>query len=129
MVALANQEDVEEVLGRDLTLDEESRVDGQLEAASDLVVGHLHPCLIPDPVPGAIMRVVAEMVADLITRKATAVPEGATSLGAGAYSVGLAEGATTNGPWLTAKLKTRLLPFRCGNGMVSVSLVSDRYAT
>ncbi|MFC4124932.1 hypothetical protein [Nocardia rhizosphaerae] len=128
-MALATQEDVEDVLGRDLTSDEESRVDGQLEAASDLVVGHLYPCPIPDPVPGAITRVTAEMVADLITRKAAPVPEGATSLGAGVYNVGLDVGATTNGPWLTAKLKTRLLPYRCGNGMASVALTSDRYIT
>lgn len=127
-MALATPQDVEAVLGRPLTSPEQGKVGGQLEAASDLVVGYLHPCPIPSPTPAAISRVVAEMVAALILRPTTPLPEGATTLGAGVYNLGLAEGATTSGPWLTEKLKVRLRPYRCGNGMVSVPLVSEGYA-
>lgn len=127
---LAAQADVEEILGRPLTTEEAQLVNSQLEEASDLVIGELYPCPIPDPTPEAITRVVAAMVAALIQRltDSPGLPEGANSLGAGPYNVGFSEGATSAGPWLTAKLKTRLRPFRCGNGMASVQLGSEAYA-
>jgi hypothetical protein len=126
-MALATQADVEAILGRPLTPEEAARVESQLEEASDLVVGYLHPCPLPTPTPTAIVRVVASMVAALIKNPTPAtVPSGATTLGAGPYNVGFSEGATSPGPWLTAKHKMRLRPFRCGNGMTSVGLSGER---
>lgn len=125
-MALAELEDVETALRRGLIGDESDGVNGLLETASDLVAGYLHPCPIPDPVPAAITRVVADMVAAVFNRPSQILPD-ATSLGAGSFSVGLATGSTSQGPYLTAAFKQRLRPFRCGNGMVSVQLGSERY--
>ncbi len=125
-MALATQPDVEASLGRPLSAEEAARVVGLLEEASDLVIGYLHPCPIPDPTPAAIKRVAATMVATSIRRPALQ-PEGATTLGAGPYNVGISEAASSAAPYLTAALKARLAPFRCGNGMVSMPLVSERY--
>ena len=125
-MALATPDDVAAALRRDLTSSEEEGLESLLDEASDLVAGYLHPCPIPDPTPAAITRVVAAMAAALLTR--TSIPEGATSIAAGPFSVGLSERAGSASPWLTAALKQRPAPFRCGNGMVSVAMVSERFA-
>lgn len=125
-MALASLEDIETALRRELTAAESDGVDGLLETASDLVTGYLFPCPIPDPVPLAITRVVADMAAAVLNRPTSILPD-TTSLGAGPFNVGLAAGATSQGPYLTAAFKQRLKPFRCGNGMVSVQLGSERY--
>lgn len=126
-MALATLADVATALGRPLTAGEEAKAPPWLDEASDLVVGYLHPCPIAEPTPGPIKRVVAAMVAALLTPTTTAnLPTNATSLAAGPYSVGLSPDAAGPGPVLTARLKMRLRPYRCGNGMVSVGLGSER---
>lgn len=125
-MALASSEDIEKALRRELTDNEAESADDLAETASDLVTGYLFPCPIPDPTPPAITRVVADMVAAVFNRPSQILPD-TTSLGAGSFSVGLASGSTSQGPYLTAAFKQRLKPFRCGNGMVSVQLGSERY--
>lgn len=123
---LASQDDIEKALRRELTDSEAESVDGLAETASDLVVGYLFPCPIPDPTPPAIVRVVADMVAAVLNRPPTQLPD-TQSLNAGIFGVNLTPGSTSQGPYLTAAFKQRLKPFRCGNGMVSVQLGSERY--
>lgn len=125
-MSLAEVADIEKALRRELTLSEFESVDVLLETASDLVTGYLHPCPIPNPAPAAITRVVAEMAATVLNRPTTVLPE-SQSLSAGQFDVTFAQGATSPGPYLTAAIKQRLRPFRCGNGMVSVQLGSERF--
>ena len=98
-MALASLEDIETALRRELTATESDGVDGLLETASDLVTGYLFPCPIPDPVPLAITRVVADMAAAVLNPPTSILPD-TTSLGAGPFNVGLAAGATSQGPYL-----------------------------
>ena len=125
-MSLASVDDIEKALRRELTVTESDGVDGLAETASDLVAGYLFPCPIPDPVPPAITRVVADMVAAVLNRPTSILPD-TQSLNAGVFGVNLAPGATSQGPYLTTAFKQRLKPFRCGNGMVSVQLGSERY--
>lgn len=126
MPALANSSDVETALRRDLTSTESQYVDGLIDTAADLVTGYLYPCKVPTPVPGAVTRVVADMVAAVFNRP-SAIPTESESLNAGMYGVKFATGATSPGPYLTAAFKERLKPYRCGGGVVSVQLGSERY--
>jgi hypothetical protein len=122
-MALATEDDVEAALGRSFTED----VAVLLESASDLVINYLGG--EPDPVPGAVTRVVADVVAGVLSR-----PEVTTAdYGAGGYNsireattvrVG-AEYPTTTGPWLTKSQKARLNPHRISGGSVSVALASE----
>lgn len=105
MVALATADDVQDALGRTVTED----VDFLLEEASDLVVGYLR--YTPDPVPGAVVRVVAAMVAAALTRPASVV-DGAQALTAGPFAVRFSPDASSGGPRLTPSLQTRLNPYR-----------------
>jgi len=105
MVAFATADDVEAALGRAFTED----VDLLLEEATDLVVGYLH--YAPDPVPPAVVRVVAAMVAAALTRPVAAV-EGAEQMTAGPFGVRFAPDAASRGPRLTVGFKTRLNPYR-----------------
>lgn len=125
-MALAELADIEKALRRELTDSEAESVDGLAETASDLVVGYLFPCPIPDPTPSAIVRVVADMVVAVLNRPTSVLPD-TQSLNAGMFSANLTPGSTSQGPYLTAAFKQRLKPFRCGNGMVSVQLGSERY--
>lgn len=111
-MALASEADVENALGR--TLAEAEDVSTLLEEASDLVCGYLG--YTPDPAPTPVARVVATMVAAVLTKPATNTAD----YGANGYNVvresmpvkvGV-ESATTTGPWLTASLKMRLRPYR-----------------
>ena len=107
MVALATADDVEAALRRSL-LDTED-VAFLLEEASDLVVGYLR--YTPDPIPGAVVRVVAAMVAAALTRPAPVV-DGAQALTAGPVGVRVAPDASAAGPRLTRALELRLNPYR-----------------
>ena len=126
-MALATREQVETSLRR--SLDPSEDVDGLLETASDLVIGYLHPCPIPEPTPAAISRVVADMVAAVLSPAAN-IPSGAVETSANAgpfgYGVKFGDGANSPVPYLTAALKARLAPYRCGNGMTSVLMQSER---
>ncbi|WP_029925489.1 hypothetical protein [Nocardia otitidiscaviarum] len=122
-MALATQADVETILGRPLTTEEAALVASQLDEASDLVLGYLK-CPPATPTPDAVVRVVAAMVAAVITRPAH-TPLNADQVNAGPYGWRFTEGSTAGGPWLTAALKMRLAPYRCS--VASVPLVSERY--
>ena len=125
MTELATDEDVAAALRRDLTDDESDQVAGLIAEAADLVAGYLHPCEIPDPVPGAVTRVVASMVAAVFNRPAW-IPPDSQALSTGMYGATFAPGATSPGPYLTAAFKQRLEPFRCASGLVTVQLGSER---
>lgn len=125
-MAYAVEADVEVALRRDLTDDETATVGGVLDGASDLIDGYLYPCTVPDPTPGAVTRVVADIAAAVLSRPAGLMPD-TSNMTAGPYQVGFASGSTSLGPYLTAALKQRLAPFRCGNGMASVQLGSERF--
>lgn len=122
-MALASEEDVEDALGRALTESED--VSTLLESASDLVVGYLGQ--EPDPVPTPVSRVVAEMVAAVLTKPATNTAD----YGANGYNVAResmpvkigVESATSTGPWLTRSWKTRLRPYRTVGTRAAFSVV------
>ena len=111
-MALASDADVEAALGRELA--EAEDVSTLLEEASDLVAGYLG--YTPDPAPSPVARVVATMVAAVLTKPAVSTAD----YGVNGYNVireampvkvGV-ESATSTGPWLTASLKMRLRPYR-----------------
>jgi hypothetical protein len=129
-MALATQADVEAILNRPLTTPEATAAPSLLDEASDLVLGYLRCAELATPTPGPIIRVVAAMVAAVLRQPAAASSDpayNAASLGTGPFTIGFVEGSTSGSPWLTAALKLRLRPYRCG-AMVSVELGSDRYA-
>lgn len=111
-MALATQADVENALGRFLAEGED--ITTLLEEASDLAAAYLGG--EPDPVPAAVSRAVATMVAAVLTK-----PEATTAdYSAGGYNatrqpltvnVGN-ESQTTTGPWLTKAIRIRLRPYR-----------------
>jgi hypothetical protein len=120
-MALATEDDVAAALGRT----PDSDVETLLEEASDLVAGYLG-CPTLDPVPPAVSRVVASMVASALNRAPgmAGIAPG-DSLTAGPYTV--RSGDSSSGTvWLTNGLKMRLRPYRCGSS-VSVALESELY--
>jgi hypothetical protein len=128
-MAFATEVDVENALGRSLTSAESAAVDNQIDQATDLVVGYLGTA--PDPVPGAVTRVVATMVAAVFDKPAITTSDyNATgynvSREAATVQVGN-ESATTSGPWLTNALKMRLNPYRIG--AVTVFTVSSEFGS
>lgn len=116
-MALATVSDVQDALGRTVTED----VDFLLEEASDLVAGYLR--YTPDPVPGAVVRVVAAMVAAALNRPASVV-DGAQALTAGPFGVRFSPDASSSGPRLTQSFKTRLNPYRRAG---TITTTSERY--
>lgn len=124
---LASDYDVTDALGRPLTSSESTVVDNLIEQASDLVVGYLGST--PSPVPGAVTRVVATMVAAVYTKPSVTVADYdatgyRTAREAAGVTVGT-ESATTEGPWLTNSLKMRLRPYRSSD-VVSVRMLSEQ---
>lgn len=124
-MAFATDDDVSDALGRSLTSSEATLVDNQLEQATDLVVGYLGN--EPDPVPGAVARVVATMVAAVFSKPSITVADYdasgySSAREAAGVHVGM-ESATTSGPWLTNALKERLKPYRIA--MRSVAVTSE----
>ena len=121
-MAFATAVDVVAALGRSLTAAESVSVSNQLEQATDLVAAYLGN--EPDPVPGAVARVVATMVAAVFSKPSITVADYDSSgystarEAAGVY-VGT-ESATTSGPWLTNALRERLKPYRVSVRAVTV---------
>lgn len=119
-MALAESQDVADRLGRDLTTEEEDRVEGLLDEASVLVSGWLGTT--PDPIPDAVRVVTSRVVARAITNGVAAEP-GLESVQAtmGVFQVnrGYSTDAASGGVWLTRTDKTVLRPFsvrgRVGN--------------
>lgn len=122
---LATQEDVRDALRRDLTEDEELWVDSLILEAGDLVEGYLHPFTVPTVVPDPIKRVVAAMVAAVLTRPSGILPE-TQSLTADSYGVQFTAGSTSPGPYLTEGFKKRLKPFKLDCVVVGVVSEHDR---
>lgn len=122
-MALATEDDVAAALGESPSQD----VETLLEEASDLVMGYLG-CPSLDPVPPAVTRVVASMVAAALTRPVgmAAVAPG-DSLTAGPFNMRVGD-SSSGTVWLTNGLKIRLAPYRCG-ARVSVGLQSELYET
>ncbi|KRQ20059.1 MULTISPECIES: hypothetical protein [Mycobacteroides] len=115
---LAADADVEARLGRDLTTDEQDRVDDLLEEASDLVIGFLR--CTPDPVPGAVVRVTARMVARVFGLKygpGESPDPTVESVNAvmGPFQVNrkIDTDRTDGEPWLSKKDRLKLRPYRC----------------
>ena len=112
---------------RDLTEAELEWVDGLSAEASDLVAGYLSPWTVPEfpeLLPEPISRVVAAMVATVLSRPQGLLPD-TQSLTADVYSVQFAAGSTSSGPYLTAAMKERLRPYR--SGCLVVELGSERF--
>lgn len=125
-MAFANQADVESALGRDLTDAEGQSVDALLDEASDLLVGYLG--CTPDPVPDAVKRVTARMVARVFSQAQISVGASQVQESAGPFSrsTSYASGTSNGSPWLAAADKVVLRPYRCGGGFRSVSLESPQ---
>jgi hypothetical protein len=124
-MAYATSTDVVAALGRSLTTAESVSVDNQLDQATDLVAAYLGT--EPDPVPGAVKRVVATMVAAVFSKPSINIADYdasgySTTREAAGVHVGM-ESATTSGPWLTNALKERLKPYRIA--MRSVNVISE----
>lgn len=116
---LAAAADVVARLGRPLTDDEQGRVDGLLEEASDLVVGFLG-CTPTDPIPGPVVRVVSRMVARIFGLKygPDDAPEQAISavnalMGPFQVNWQYDTDKSDGEPWLSKKDRLKLGPFRC----------------
>lgn len=139
MSALASLADVEARLRRPLTTDEKSWIDDSIEEASALVSGYLG-CEymgvagtdgvlsdVPTDVRVVTSRVVARAMAQA---DAPAVPIGVSQIGRtmGPFSeqFTVREGAGSGSPWLENVDRMTLRRHRCGGGMRSVSLGSDR---
>jgi len=130
-MALASLGDVEVALGRPVSATE--NVDNLLETASDLVAAYIGGR--PDPVPGEVVRVVADVVVAVLLKPATTTAD----YKAGGYyqqrevtTVMLnTEQVTTTGPWLSKSQKARLRPFRLsghyGRQAYSICLADDDY--
>ena len=121
-MAYATSSDVVAALGRSLTTAESVSVSNQLEQATDLVAAYLGN--EPDPVPGAVARVVATMVAAVFSKPSITVADYdasgySTAREAAGVYVGT-ESATTSGPWLTNALRERLKPYRVSVRAVTV---------
>lgn len=122
-MAYATSSDVVAALGRSLTSAESVAVSNQLEQATDLVIGYLGN--EPDPVPGAVTRVVATMVAAVFSKPSITVADyDASGYSSAREAAGVhvgVESATTSGPWLTNALKERLKPYRTAIRSVAVT--------
>jgi hypothetical protein len=121
-MALATEDDVAAALGRTPDRD----VEFLLEVASDRVIGYLNCPSLPDPVPPAVSRVVADMVASALNRApgmASIAP--GDSLTAGPYTVRGGD-SSAGTVWLGKGHKEQLKPYRCGSS-VSVQLQSELY--
>lgn len=134
-MAYADDEDVEAALGRDLTTAEGNAVDALLDEATDLLIGYLG-CAQDHPVPDAVKRVCARMVARVFAQAASsnAPVVGASQVqetaGPFSRSASFSSGTATGAPWLAAADKVALRPYRCGGGFRSVpaeSVQSGKY--
>jgi len=129
-MAFAEDTDVEVALGRALTTAEDESVDTLLEEATDLLIGYLG--CEPDPVPDAVKRVCARMVARVFAQAASsdAPVVGASQVQqtAGPFSIGMsfASGTSTGAPWIAGADKIALRPYRCGGGFKTVSAESPQ---
>ena len=123
-MALAAIGDVEAALGRPLTAQEAASIAHLLDTATDRVTAYLGGT--PDPVPGEVRRVVAD-VGGGVGKTPPPTPPPTADYSAGGYyqqreaaAVTIApDTVTTTGTWLSREQKARLRPFlmRGGGGM------------
>lgn len=125
-MAFADEADVVLALGRELTTAEQTSVDTLLEEATDLVTGHLG--CAPDPVPDAVKRVTARMVARVFSQAqiSTGASQVQETAGPFSRSTSYASGTSNGSPWLAAADKVVLRPYRCGGGFRSVAVESEQ---
>lgn len=123
-MALAILADVEAWLGRSLTVKESSRGDALLARAEALVLGFLNCPTVPDPVPDAVRGTIAEMVGRLFE---SAGQSGVQQVSVDDGAMMFTSDASSGSPWLSKADKLALRPYRCGGGLSSVLMVSDRY--
>jgi hypothetical protein len=108
---LAQSQDVADRLGRDLTPDEEDRVEGLLDEASVLVEGWLG--YTPDPVPDGVRIVVSRIAARAIGSDTSEPGLESVQATMGVFQVnrGYSSDVTSGGVWLTRNDKLMLRPF------------------
>lgn len=110
-MTLASSPDVVDRLGRPLTTDEASRVDGLLNEASALVEGWLG--FTPDPVPSAVEIVVSRIVARTLTTSTPVPGLSDQQMTAGVFGVmnRFTAESSSGGVWLTRQDKIMLRPY------------------
>jgi len=120
---LASQEDVEARLGRDLTSDEVTRLDGLLEEVSALIEGYLGVVYAPeDDIPNVVAVVVSKVVARAIAQSVDLAPLAAAMEGVNTGPFG-ARFRDSN-IFLTKAEKLMLRPV--GGGLSVVTMKSER---
>lgn len=133
MLVLATSDDVEKRLGRQLTTDEQLRVDGLLEEAT-LLAATLLPCYplgLSDEAKDDLAIIISRMVARVLERSQVNAL-GADSITESAGQVqrvlnfGTGAGQITGGPWLAGTDKVLLKDVCGGDGLSAVALSSGR---
>jgi hypothetical protein len=115
--------DVQAALGR--PIDPSIDLTFLLLTASDLVAGYLNG-QVPNPIPNMLLRVTAEVVANVLNRPQTPPDptDNAYTLSGFAYQVG----PSSVGPWLNASQQERLDLFRSG-GLYQLEMFSEIIGT
>lgn len=122
-MALATQDDVEARLGRPLSDTEAEKLESLLSDASALLIGYTGQDFEPAPYPGAVVGVVARMVARSLAAGDRA--PGMQSETRGPFSWTFAADSSGAELWLTKADKVMLRPYR--SGLSSVQFYSERY--
>lgn len=127
-MAFSDADDVANALRRALTANETTYVSAVIAEADALILGYLG-CDPTDAdatptVPVAVTLVSARMVARVFQQDGQQV--GTQQQTAGPFSTSYVAGATSGSPWLAASDKLTLRPHRCGGGMRSVLMGSER---
>ncbi len=120
-MALASDTDVVAALGRPLTVDEQARTPGLLAEAEDLIRGYLGALARLDPVPDAVRRVAARMVARVLGAPTGEVGLQSDQMTAGPFqwSTRYSSESRSGDPWLSGSDRTKLRPYKAG--VVSVA--------
>lgn len=132
-MALATVLDVVARLERDLTTEESAKASGLLEEASDLVDAFLGwEGVVPEVIPGPVVRVTSRMVARMLEQASTRPIGGSQvtqTMGPFSESVTFETGAASGSVWMSASDKMTLKRLRVGSGMTSVRLASEQTGT
>jgi len=121
--------DVEAALGRPLPLDKDVSV--LIEAASDCIDGFVNTTIVADPVtglfPGVVVRVAAEVVANVINRPMPNTVDMPDPYNAPAFQYHI--GPQSIGPWLNQSQQNRLDVLRVHLRTMEVSGETTGYFT
>ncbi|WP_280485359.1 hypothetical protein [Nocardia cyriacigeorgica] len=98
-----------------MTVEEADRVIGLLEEADDLIIGYLGPARL-DPVPEAVRRVAARLVARVLEapRGDSGVESAQMTAGPFQWSNRYSSDSRSGGPWLTRADRIKLRPYKMG---------------